>query len=415
MSSLNNTEIKMAGDFNPEPAIVDDANLCTTNTAGDVEEECPPPIITAENMGPPIIGVKRNILLEANRKFISFGYWFIKRVSSSDIIQPELVEPLMKELELLSDPTVQNEFVDSFNKDYSNFIKKEVNDLIKEESNKQKKLNKISQKVNKPIDETKNNVKEKTVRKPRKVKKTDDTTTPAETTPLADTENNIGQQGKEIFEKLIEAVNGTDEVKPKKVKRVYNKKSKPVESVVSEENATTVSSDTTYLVSPTTNDDDIQPDIVSGEPPVITINQKVKEPKEPKVTKVKEPKEPKVKKVKEPKEPKEPKVKKVKEPKEPKVKKVKEPMEPEIKEPEINLHANVSENPPIIIDREIEEQHVKTSSENEDDDDEYDEINAVVITFNGTEYLHDIASNIVYTMEQEETGIWNGNQIEFHE
>ena len=162
MSSSNNTEVKMVGDSNTEPEIVD---INPSTNVGQVEEERPPIIIPESN------GVKRNILLESNRKFISFGYWFIKKVSSSEIIQPELVEPLMKQLELLSDPIVQNEFVDGFNKDYSNFIKKEVNDLIKEECKKQKKLNKISQKINKPIDETKNNVKEKAVRKPRKVKK----------------------------------------------------------------------------------------------------------------------------------------------------------------------------------------------------------------------------------------------------
>ena len=420
MSSLNNTEIKMAGDFNPEPAtIVDDANPCATTTTGDVEEECPPPIITAESDNK---GVKRNILLESNRKFISFGYWFIKKVcSSSDIIQPELVEPLMKQLELLSEPTVQNEFVDGFNKDYSNFIKQEVNNLIKEECKKQKKLNKISQKINKQSTDDPTNVKEKPVRKPRKVKQTDEApaATTAETPPPTYTENDIGQQGKEIFEKLIDAVNGTEEVKPKKVKRVYNKKSKPVETVVSEENATTVSSDTNYLVSPTTTDD-IQPQIVvsdeqpteillatdepqpvipvvvvSEEPPVINTNQKVKEPKQPKEP---EPKEP-------------------------------EPTEPETKEPETK-----EPEPIIIIESELKESHdihvvvveepVKPPNEEDEDneedeededDDEYEEIQAVVITVNGIKYLHDTVSHIVYTMEEEETGTWNGTKIEFYD
>ena len=89
--------------------------------------------------------------------------------------------------------------------------------------------------------------------------------------------------------------------------------------------------------------------------------------------------------------------------------------------------AVVAETPPIIIQTELKEtpttRHVEEavveSEEQEEeeagdeDDDEYDEIQAVVITVNGIKYLHDTTSNIVYTMEEEETGKWNGSEIEF--
>ena len=124
-------DIKMVGEStNTEseiiiPNIVIEENVC--------EEQ--PNITTGEQQ--PQGGVKRNTLLESNRKFISFGYWILKKIcSSSDILQPESFEPLLTHLELLSDPTVQNEFVDGFHADYSKFIKKEVNARIKEENNK---------------------------------------------------------------------------------------------------------------------------------------------------------------------------------------------------------------------------------------------------------------------------------------
>ena len=105
----------------------------------------------------------------------------------------------------------------------------------------------------------------------------------------------------------------------------------------------------------------------------------------------------------------------------------------------------VSENPPpiIIIESELKESHdihvvvveepVKLPNEDDEDneedeededneedeededDDEYEEIQAVMITVNGIKYLHDTVSHIVYTMEEEETGTWNGTKIEFYE
>jgi hypothetical protein len=220
--SNTNCDIKMAGVSHSEIVKMD---MEISNKTDSVYDE------HANNTAD--VRVKRNILLENNRKFISFGYWVLKKIcSSSEIVQPESFNSLLNHLELFSDPTVQNDFVDNFNKDYSNFIKKEVTETIKlhhkEECNKQNKLNKISktletkQTEDTPVETESDKVKVKRVRKPKTVH----TDTVAKTTQ-DDKEEVIGEEGKEIFHKLIEAVNGTD-VKPKKEKRVYKKKTKAI-------------------------------------------------------------------------------------------------------------------------------------------------------------------------------------------
>ena len=74
----------------------------------------------------------------------------------------------------------------------------------------------------------------------------------------------------------------------------------------------------------------------------------------------------------------------------------------------------VVENIPEKDTEDEKDEEDEEDEENEEDDDEYDEIQAVIITVKGNKYLHDTQSNIVYTMEEEETGTWNGTEIKFY-